>query len=296
MSYREKNPNIRKYTTDSSKSSTVSTSLHRATNILSCLSNGINTISDIASYCKYSISTVHRLLQTLKELNWVVQDNNNRMYYLGPLITQLASNHNAAHKYLIMHSLREMMRLSDVTEETVNLGIMIQLHYVLLYDIPSQHDLRIIEESKRLGPLYIGATAKALLSLLGDEELRTSLKHIKFDYVTENTETDKKVLLAQIMEVRQQGYCVTYGERIPGAVCISAPIRNYICPAALSIVGPENRLKLRVNGVISELKGSAERISADIIKANMEKEVVYDEMNKLLLERTEAFKGGTVKQ
>ena len=267
MLKRKKNPNLRKYTTQPSNSTAVSTSLHRAANILSCLSNDINTTTDIASYCKYSTSTVHRLLQTMKELNWAIQDDNNRKYYLGPLLTQLSSNHIAAHKYLIMHALREMIYLSNTTGETVNLSIMVQLHYILLHDIPSQHDLRITEESKRLGPLFIGATAKVLLSQLSDEELRTTMRHIKFDYVTENTVTDKNILMAQIKGVRQQGYCVTYGERIPGAVCISAPINNYICPATLSIVGPENRLRARVNGVIEELKASASRISKDIAEA-----------------------------
>ncbi len=237
------------------------------------MSNDINTATDIASYCKYSTSTVHRLLQILKELNWAIQDDNNHKHYLGPLVTQLSSNQIAAHKYLVMHALREMIHLSNITEETVNLGIMFQLHYMLLHDIPSKHDLRITEESKRLGPLYIGATAKVLLSQLSDEELRTTMKHIKLDRVTENTVTDKKVLMAQLKEIRQQGYCVTYGERIPGAACISAPVKNYIRPATLSIVGPENRLRPRVNGVIEELKASASRTSNDIAEAFNEKGV-----------------------
>jgi DNA-binding IclR family transcriptional regulator len=264
MFLREKNSSRRKYITNSSKSANVSTSLHRATDILTCLSNGINTVTDIAKYCNYSNSTVHRLLQNLKKLNWAVQDENNHQYYLGSLVTQLSSNQIAAHRYLIMQSLREMIRLSNTTEETVNLGIMLQLHYTLLHEIASQHDLRITEESKRLGPLYIGATAKVLLSQLPDAELKTTLARINFNHVTETTVTDKELLMSQLIECRQKGYCITYGERIPGAVCISAPIKNYFCPASLSIVGPENRLRERVNSVIEELKTSASRISGDI--------------------------------
>jgi len=275
MLRREKNSDRRKYITNSRKSATVSTSLHRATDILSCLSNGINTITDIAEYCNYSTSTVHRLLQDLKELNWAIQDGNNHNYYLGPLITHLSSNQIISHRYLIMQALREMIRLAGTTEETVNLAVMIQLHYTLIHEIASKHDLRITEESKRLGPLYIGATAKVLLSQLGDEELRTTLKHIRFDQVTEKTVTDKQLLMTQLKECREKGYCVTYGERIPGAICISAPIKNYICPASLSIVGPENRLKLRVNEVVEELKASVKRVSGNIAESFKEKEVIH---------------------
>src|SRR4030042_1173902 len=273
---REKNSNRRKYSINAVKSANISTSLHRSTEILTCLSNGINTVTDIADYCKYSPSTVHRLLQTLKRLDWAVQDENNHNYYLGSLITRLSTNQIAAHKYLIMQSLREMIRLSNTTEETVNLGILLQLRYVLLHEVASKQDLRITEESKRLGPLYIGATAKVLLSQLDDDELRTTLKHVNFNHVTEKTVTDKDLLMAQLMECRQQGYCITCGERIPGAVCISAPIRNYICPASLSIVGPESRLGPRVNEVIEELKDSARRISSNNAETFIVKEVIHD--------------------
>jgi IclR family KDG regulon transcriptional repressor len=266
MLKRENISGIRKYNTQSGKPTTVTTSLNRATAILACLSNDINTVTDIATYCRYSTSTVHRLLQSLKELNWAIQDENNHRYYIGPLVTQLSSNQMAAHRFLVMQSLREMIHLSDITDETVNLGIMMQLHYTLLHEIPSNHGLRITSESKRLGPFYIGATAKVLLSQLDDEELKITLKHLEFTYTTGNTVTDKNLLMEQIMEIRRQGYCVTYGERIPGAVCISAPINHYLCPASLSIVGPEDRLRPRVDEVIEELKASAGRVSRDIAR------------------------------
>jgi DNA-binding IclR family transcriptional regulator len=274
MLRREKNSNRRKYSTNPVRSANISTSLHRATDILACLSNGINTVTDIAKYCEYSTSTVHRLLHTLKELNWAVQDGNNHQYYLGPLITQLSSNQIVAHRYLIMQSLREMIRLSNLTAETVNLAVMLHLHYMLLHEIASEHALRITEESKRLGQIYIGATAKILLSQLPDAELKITLRHINFSRVTENTVTDKDLLMAQLMECRLKGYCVTYSERIPGAACISVPIKNYICPASLSIVGPEDRLRGRVDEVIEELKESAGRISGDIAESFVEKEVI----------------------
>ncbi len=247
---------------------------------MSCLSNDINTVTDIASYCSYSPSTVHRLLHSLKELSWAIQDENNHRYYLGPLVTQLSSNQTAAHRYLIMQSLREMTRISDITEETVNLGIMVQLHHIHLHEVPSKHGLRINTESKRLGPLYIGATAKVLLSQLDDEELKTTLKHLEFTYVTKNTVTDKTLLWKQLMETRRQGYCVTSGERIPGAVCISAPIKNYFSPASLSIVGLEDSIGPKVKDFIDELKASTGNISRDIARAFSEKEVVHGLMMK----------------
>lgn len=264
MPKQEKIPSRRKYNTFSGNSTNESTSLRRVTEILNCLSNDINTITDIANYLEYSTSTVHRLLQNMSKLQWVTQDMNNHKYYLGPLLTQIASNQTAAHKYLIMHTLREMDRLSAVTEETISLAIMVQLRYILLHEISSKYTLKITEESKIVSPVYSGATSKALLAQLSDRELKSTLKHVRFDPATGNQPVDKDALSAQLKEIRRQGYCVTSGERIPGGLGISAPIKNYTYPATLNILGPEDRLKPKVNQFIKELQASTSRISEDI--------------------------------
>ncbi|MCX7912485.1 MAG: IclR family transcriptional regulator, partial [Dehalococcoidales bacterium] len=283
MSNRKRISVTRKYTTPAAKSATVVTSLRRATEILICLSNDVHTVTDIASYCRLSVSTVHRQLQTLRKLGWVIQDESSHKYYLGPLVNRLSSNHIVVHRYLIAHALPEMLRLAELSEETVHLGIAQYLHYRLLHEIPSKHDLRITEETRKLAPLpiYAGATAKVLLSQLDDEELQMTLRHIKINRITENTVTDKNQFLAQIEEVRRVGYSVSRGERIPGGLCIAAPIRGYVCPASLSIVGPEERLRDNVDKIVPELKTSVERISREIAEVFTRREVMDKERKNL---------------
>lgn len=167
-----------------------------------------------------------------------------------------------------MHSLHEMTRLSTITGETISLAIMVQLHHMLLHEISSTYNLKITQESEELSPFYLGATAKVLLSQLDDKELKTTLKHVKFNGVASSSSTDKGILLAQLKEIRQKEYCITYGERIPGAICFSAPIKNYMCPATLNILGPEERLKPKLNQFIKELQASTHRISEDIALAS----------------------------
>jgi IclR family KDG regulon transcriptional repressor len=200
----------------------------------------------------------------MNTLGWAIQDKNNHKYYLGPMVNQLSSNHIAAHKYLIMHAVREMTHLSTITGETISLAIMFKLHHMLLHEISSKYELKITEESKMLNTIYIGATAKMLLSQLADKDLKAILKHVKNDQTTGKSANIRSGLAAQIEGIRQQGYCVTCGERIPGALCISSPIKNYICPASLNILGPEDRLKPNVSNYIKELQTSTGRISEDI--------------------------------
>lgn len=239
-------------------------SISRAANILFCLSDSVNTLTDIADNCKLSKSTVHRLLKALEESHLATQDPINHKYYLGPLLTGLVLNPQITHGYLIMCAVEEMKRLADIVEDTVTLDAMVAVKAVPLYEIPSKQNLRVIEHGRSIGPLFAGAPAKVMISQLSDDDLEVVLKNISITPVTRNTVIDKSVLMAQMHDIRKQGYAITYGERIAGSVCIAAPIDKYICPVALSVIGPEARLKPRVDSVIKELKASAGRISDSI--------------------------------
>lgn len=255
---------LRNTTLDTEKKTIAVKSISRAADILFCLSNGINTVTDIGKKCELSKSTVHRLLQALKESHLATQDPINQQYHLGPLITRLSSNPQTNHHYLITCALEEMHGLWNIVEETVTLNIMIGTQYVRLHEIPSKHDLRVIESYDPVGSIYVGATAKVLLSQLNDEELQAAIKNIRVSSVTEHSVTDKKILIAQSKKIRQQGYAISYGERIAGALCISSPIKNYFWPAALSIIGPEIRLKPRVNELVREVTTRSSRINNNV--------------------------------
>ena len=239
-------------------------SIYRAGNILLCLSNGVNTVTDIANRCQLSKSTVHRLLKALEESYIVSQDPLNHRYFIGPMITRLSSRPQNTHEYLITGALEEMRRLSDVSEETITLSTMTGIQYVHLSEIQSKHDLRVTEKGRRIRPLFMGATTKVLLSQLNDDKLRIALKNVKIDRVTNHTVTDKEVLMAQLREIRRQGYAVSRGEAVEGALCISARVKDYVLPVALSIVGPESRLESQVDVLIKELSASADQISRKI--------------------------------
>jgi IclR family transcriptional regulator, acetate operon repressor len=243
-------------------------SIAHATEILICLRDDIHKVSDIARRTGFSKSTVHRVLKLMEQSQLVTQDTINHRYYLGPLVFRLASNALTTHKRLITCADAEMKRLVDVTEETVVLDTMMGLKFQTLHEIASRHNLKVSQEIKMAGPrytsLYAGASAKVLMTQLDDKRLRMLISAISIIPVTERTITDKKLLLAQIADVRKTGYAVSRSERIPDTICISVPIFNYSLPVVLSVVGPDIRLQSQVRGVIAELKNSSIRISKNI--------------------------------
>jgi DNA-binding IclR family transcriptional regulator len=259
MLQRNINSNIRNDTFGNAKKA--SGSIAHAADILTCLSDDIHTVTDIARRCGLGKSTVHRVLKLLERPMLVVQDTVTRHYYLGPLITRLASNPVTTHEYLILCAGEEMNRLAQLSEETVALDIMIGTQIFPLYEVPSQHDFRVTREGRASGPLHAGASGKVLLSLLNEKQLRTAIASIELVRVTDRTVIDPDRLLAQVREIRQQGYAVSRGERIDGVMCISVPIKNYSLPVVMSIVGPESRLEPKAAEAIAQMTISARRIS-----------------------------------
>jgi DNA-binding IclR family transcriptional regulator len=239
-------------------------SIAHATSVLVCIGNDVHALTDIARECNLGKSTVHRVLKLLEQSRLVVQDTINRRYYLGPLLTRLTSNPVTTHEYLIMHAHDEMSRLCEVTGETLTLDIMIGIQAFSLHELTSPHQLKVSQENRITGPLLAGASFKALLSMLNDKQLKAALDSFTISRQTERTVTDKAVLLAQIMEIKQQGYGISRGEWISGVTCISVPVYNYSLPLTLCALGPENRMKEIEKAVIKELKASAASISENI--------------------------------
>jgi IclR family KDG regulon transcriptional repressor len=262
MVYENESPNKRDNILGEVKKA--SGSIPHAADVLTCLGSHVHTVTEIARQCRLGKSTVHHVLKLLEQSQMVVQDYDSRRYYLGPLITQLTSNPVTTHEYLILCANEEMKRLAQLSEETVAMDIMIGTQIFPLYEVTSPHDLRVTQEGRASGPVNAGASGKVLLSQLDEKQLRTAIDSIDVAKATDRTVTSPELLLAQVREISHQGYAVSYGERIDGAICISAPIKNYILPVALSIVGPENRLQPKTQEAIAQMVISARRISENI--------------------------------
>ncbi len=239
-------------------------SIPRAAKVLACLCGNANTVTEIANQSKYPKSTVHRILKLMEGSFLVTEDPIERRYYIGPLITRLATNPVTIHEYLIRYVIDEMKYIAKISEETVALDILFGIQVVPLYEIPSVHDIRVTDGNRKLGPLYTGASSKVLLSQLSDEKLKIVMKYIKIPKITEQTITNKDELLAQIAKIREDGYAVSHGERMPGGLAVAAPIYNYTSPAVISVIGVEARFAAKLDLIIQELKAVSLRLSRKV--------------------------------
>jgi IclR family KDG regulon transcriptional repressor len=244
-----------------------STFVARIGKILVCLSDGINTVTDISRVCGLSTSTTHRLLNTLKEPLFTIYEPGSHRYYLGPLVARLASKPRATHQYLATTAWNEMERLSNITEETISLDIAVGIQFIHIFEIYSRRPLKVLGETREIQPVIpLGAAQKVLLSEFSDKDLRFALKVASTWSSDEQYSTDFESLKRELIRIKQEGYAISHGEAIVGALGISAPVKHYYCPVALTILGPENRLSPRITELLSELAASTDRISQDLLE------------------------------
>ena len=238
-------------------------SIIRAVDILKCLRDGLDSITEISKQLNLGKGTVHRLLKTLEDSGFVIQDVVNRKYYLGPFVISLASNPMISHQRLVMCAHHEMQQLRDHINETIVLQVRIGMLRVCLEEISSNHNIKFTLGKGFVSSLLTGSGGKILLSELEPSELKLLLKNLK--YSTEGNEriSSDKDLLAELAEIKKQGYATSFGELIDAAASISVPIRNYVIPAALSVAGPDFRFTNMMD-YLEEIKESANRISQNL--------------------------------
>jgi len=232
-------------------------SIFRAAGILRCLSHNINSIKDVAEHCDLSMATVHRILQTLEESGLAFQDPLDLKYYLGPLFTQLLLDQVNDHKFLTAQSIGELNRISELFGEFIALDVEAGMQIITLIQIQSRFNYSIIRPEK---VMFYSSVSRALIMQHSDDEIELMLNHANLKPPTEHFTADKENLKEQYEEERRQGYSICRGLN-EGVVGISVPVRSYICPVALNVVGPEIRLDSVIADVIKEMMISASRIS-----------------------------------
>jgi IclR family KDG regulon transcriptional repressor len=236
-------------------------SIHRAAEILSCISDGISSLTNIAQKCKLSKSTVHRLLRALGESELVIQDPVNHQYFLGYSIIKLVYNPLATQEYLTRCASDEMIRLSGITGESISLGVKIGMNNVNIHAVDSNNPLKVVGTNFKIRLLHLGVDGSILLSQLDDNQVLKILDNIRLEFKAKSKNINTEELVSRICAIRQQGYAIGYNEFTSGVTCISAPVRNYALPTVLNVVGPETRMKPNMKKLVRDVVEYAAIIS-----------------------------------
>jgi DNA-binding IclR family transcriptional regulator len=223
-------------------------------------------LNELARKLDLNKTVVYRILLTLMEHGYVVQDPSSNHYLLGMKLFELGSavvNRTGLRKA----ALGPMGELGRLCRETINLAVLDGTEAVYLDRIECAEPLRADLQVGRRVPSYCSALGKVLLAYLPPDELEVVLSSISFNRHTPTTITDRDQLRRHLQAVREAGYSLDDEEYVPGVRCVAAPVFNHRgqVVAAVSIAGPSVRLtRERILSLVDPLKATAEAISRNL--------------------------------
>ncbi|GAA0181762.1 IclR family transcriptional regulator [Clostridium sediminicola] len=201
------------------------------------------SIATLSEELQLSPSTVHRLLQTLCEIKYVIKDERAHTYKLGPALISLGliSQHNL---HLLDFSKPILNKLSCETEEDSFLIIRSDFKGLVLEMSQSHNPLKIVDRYGYERNLHCGAIRKTLLAYQSDDFIKEYIHKV----LTKEGSFPKmspQTLLTNIEKIRETGIGVSYGEYIKNAIGIGTPIFDYKnnVVASIGIVFSASRLK-----------------------------------------------------
>lgn len=200
------------------------------------------SLGDIAQRAMTSKATAHRLLHTMADLGYVAQDPVTERYHVTLGLFSLAARSLSGQTDLIRVADRVMGRLSRATGESINLGVLDGreqlVTYIHKYD--SIHNLSLTSTLGLRNPLHSTSLGKALLAWRDESEVRDRLSGLPMRKVAPNTITDTETLIAQIAQIRDQGYSEEIEESEAGVRCMAVPILDHMgkSVAAISVSFP----------------------------------------------------------
>ncbi|MFT3776922.1 MAG: IclR family transcriptional regulator [Ottowia sp.] len=206
--------------------------------------DGAAGISELAAELQLGRSNVHRLLQALVELGYVVRDGERGSYRASLKIWELGAR--ALHRLDFREAAAPAMRqLLAQSNETVHLSVLSGDEVIYIDKLDSPEPVRAYSTVGGRAPAYCVATGKVLLAWR-DEPAASSLLSVRpLHAYTPSTAPDTAALALALERVRRQGFAVNRGEWRASVWGIASPLRGAggRVIAALGISGPAERIR-----------------------------------------------------
>ncbi len=217
--------------------------VERAAEIMFLLAEwGDGSVSELSEATGSTGSAVHRILTALRRKDLVSQDVDSQRYALSWAVLGLARALSARSDLRTL-AYEHMVKIRDVSEETVTLNVRSGLERVCIEQVESFHEVRWVAEIGRVVPLHSGVTGKVLLAYATPKEITAYLGSLDTGRRSGPDIPESSTLARELDQVRQRGYALAVRDRIRGISAISAPIREPggMVGAALTLAGPAER-------------------------------------------------------
>lgn len=180
-------------------------------------------LQQLAAETGLAKSTAHRMLASLVELGYALQDSFTTHYRLTLKMYELASG--VVNDMDVMAVARPHLdRLSRQTGEAVHLVVRDGVDVVYIYKAEAGGTMRMSSQLGLRSPLFCTGVGKAILSTLPYVEVESIWHKSQVRKLTEHTIVDFSQLKEQLKAVKRKGYAIDDEENELGIRCVALPL------------------------------------------------------------------------
>lgn len=224
------------------------------------------TLAGLSSAVGLPKPTVHRLAALLEHAGLVHKEPLTRRYVVGSALVDLGLQAiRAAPGHRQIQFL--LQRLSEKLGETVNLGVLSGGEVVYLDRVEASWPLRMDFRPGSRVPVHCTANGKLLLAFAPYRRREQLLSSLPMEAYTQNTITQRSVLLRELQNIRRQGYSEDNEEFLTGVCCLAVPVRDKRrrTLAGLAVSAPSARFPLeKARTYLPDLQACAELIGTQL--------------------------------
>lgn len=218
-------------------------SVQRALCLLSLFtpSKPVWAVGDLARKSGLHKSVVTRLMATMAQQGFVVQDSSSRAYSIGPQAFAVGSVYEPYH---VLHQITRplMDELTLRSGHSTCLGVAAGQRCMIVDTLEGNNQLRVAFEIGERPHYHGAAIGKVLLAGLSAEQVHEIVGDTPLPAITTHTITDHELLRSELQRVRDRGYALSDQESIIGVGAVAAPLTNSLGAviAGLSVVFPSH--------------------------------------------------------
>lgn len=199
--------------------------IDRAIQILTILGGGSSgkSVAELARSLNIAPSSIHRVLISLKENNFIVQDMDTKKYKIGYKVISLCNG--ITKESSLMTAARPIMKeLAKKINKTVILCVMENGHVVNIDSIENEDSFMYMVKLGKEIPMHATSAGKVFCAYINRDDAKKYLAKASLEKTTPYTKTDLDEICKELDSIKKHGYAICDEELQIGMQGISCPI------------------------------------------------------------------------
>ena len=222
-------------------------------------------LSELAARLQQPLTSVHRLITTLVEAEFVEQDGASRRYRLAGKALWAGTGY-LRNSPVYRASFLVMQEAARTSPGLIHLGALHGEWVLYLHTVGSPSRLYLYADTGERRPLHATGLGKAILAWQPSELVNRVIAR-KLPRFTKHTICSPNELREELKAIRQRGYAIDNEEGVVGLRCAAAPIfdASGVSVAALSMSAPLQVLSNQaLEAAAAQVREAAMKISVQL--------------------------------